>query len=106
MVMMTGGLQPCVLPMYFVLENRSPAKFARSMRYSYFFLTIIFSLFSFTAYATYGPSVAGTVTNSLRMARAQNLLTCVGMTFFVLRRQTWGFKIGCKMGFRLGVRGA
>mmetsp|Transcript_89272 Transcript_89272/g.139744 ORF Transcript_89272/g.139744 Transcript_89272/m.139744 type:complete len:332 (-) Transcript_89272:45-1040(-) len=54
-------IQMCVLPMYEVLENRSPQKFRRVLAVAFGALIVIFCGFSIMAYLVFGPTVESNV---------------------------------------------
>jgi len=58
-------IQMCVLPMYEVLENRSPSKFLRVLLVSFGCLSLLLSIFCLVAYLAIGNKVDGNVLKSL-----------------------------------------
>mmetsp|Transcript_67136 Transcript_67136/g.132365 ORF Transcript_67136/g.132365 Transcript_67136/m.132365 type:complete len:491 (+) Transcript_67136:145-1617(+) len=58
-------VQMCVLPMYEVLENRSPRKFLRVLLVSFGCLSLLLSIFCLVAYLAIGNDVDGNVLKSL-----------------------------------------
>merc|ERR1719362_2775735 len=58
-------VQMCVLPMYEVLENRSPRRFLRVLLVSFGCLSLLLSIFCLIAYLAFGNIVDGNVLNSL-----------------------------------------
>eukprot|EP00405_Crypthecodinium_cohnii_P008872 CAMPEP_0206439352 /NCGR_PEP_ID=MMETSP0324_2-20121206/12158_1 /ASSEMBLY_ACC=CAM_ASM_000836 /TAXON_ID=2866 /ORGANISM="Crypthecodinium cohnii, Strain Seligo" /LENGTH=488 /DNA_ID=CAMNT_0053906953 /DNA_START=57 /DNA_END=1523 /DNA_ORIENTATION=- len=57
-------IQMCVLPMYEELEDRSPKKFSKGLWTAFLALSVIFSVFAGTGYASFGPGVKGNVLDS------------------------------------------
>jgi len=58
-------IQMCVLPMYEVLENRSPRRFLRVLLVSFGCLSLLLSIFCSAAYFAIGNTVQGNVLKSL-----------------------------------------
>jgi len=58
-------VQMCVLPMYEVLENRSPRRFLRVLLVAFGCLSLLLSIFCVIAYLAFGNTVDGNVLNSL-----------------------------------------
>jgi len=58
-------IQMCVLPMYEVLENRSPRRFLRVLLVSFGCLSLLLSIFCVAAYLAIGNTVQGNVLKSL-----------------------------------------
>jgi amino acid permease len=58
-------VQMCVLPMYEVLENRSPRRFFRVLLISFGCLTLLLCIFCLAAYIAIGNTVDGNVLKSL-----------------------------------------
>mmetsp|Transcript_127096 Transcript_127096/g.247686 ORF Transcript_127096/g.247686 Transcript_127096/m.247686 type:complete len:494 (+) Transcript_127096:69-1550(+) len=58
-------VQMCVLPMYEVLENRSPRRFLRVLLVSFGCLSLLLSIFCLVAYLAIGNTVEGNMLKSL-----------------------------------------
>jgi len=63
----------CVLPMYEVLERRSPMRFLGCLVVGFGFVFLLFVAFSTGAYLAYGPHVSSNVLNNLPDTFAGNL---------------------------------
>lgn len=58
-------MQMCVLPMYEVLERRSPKRFLGCLVVGFSFVFLLFVIFSASAYLMYGPDISSNVLNNL-----------------------------------------
>lgn len=80
-LMQAVTVQMCVLPMYEVLENRSPKRFCGCLVVSFSFVFVLFIAFSAGAYLLFGPNISSNVLKDLPENMAGNIARIgMGMT--------------------------
>ncbi|CAD7964518.1 unnamed protein product [Amoebophrya sp. A25] len=83
-ICMAMVIQPCVLPMYETMANRSPQNFSKMLIVAFSILWVIFTIFSTFAYMSYGSKVEGNVLNNLPSSAWYAVTARAGMSFVAI----------------------